>query len=100
MIAIEAKRNCVRVTERGEAAWSETASRRTGSGYEAQACWGERARKREAPIIKGTWSRSDDCAGKVKALTWGDLASGLKGPRCARRKNRRREVSRGRSSER
>jgi len=32
---IEANRNCGRATDRGEEAGSETAGRRTGSGYEA-----------------------------------------------------------------
>ena len=36
-MAIEVKRNCVRVTERGEEACSEAASERTEIGYEAEA---------------------------------------------------------------
>src|SRR6266542_6698747 len=34
-IATEANRNCGRATDRGKEAGSETAGRRTGSGYEA-----------------------------------------------------------------
>ncbi len=36
IIESEAKRNCVRATERGEEAWSEAMGRRTGTGCEAQ----------------------------------------------------------------
>jgi hypothetical protein len=50
--ASEAKRNCVRVTERGEEAWSETVSRGTRTGYEALP---SRASGRE--IAKLLWSR-------------------------------------------
>ena len=55
---------------------------------------GERARDREALVIKAKWRRSGDCAVKVCVLTWGDLALWLKG----RRRVAEREVSRGRSS--
>jgi len=33
--ANEAQRNCVRATERGDEAWSESVNRWTGTGYEA-----------------------------------------------------------------
>ena len=55
---------------------------------------GERARDREALVIKAKWRRSGGCAVKECVLTWGDLALWLKG----RRGNTEREVSRGRSS--
>ena len=55
---------------------------------------GERARCREALVVKATWSKSGGCAVKESVLTWGDLASCLKG----RRREAEREVSRGRSS--
>ena len=55
---------------------------------------GERARKREALVVKARWRRCGGCAGKDRVLTWGDLASCLKG----RRACPEREVSRGRSS--
>jgi hypothetical protein len=55
---------------------------------------GERARSREALVIKAKWRKSGGCAAKECVLTWGDLASCLKG----RRRKAEREVSRGRSS--
>src|SRR5262245_55095186 len=54
----------------------------------------ERARKREILATKGDGRRSGDSAAKATTLTWGDLASRLKG----RRRKAEREVSRGRSS--
>jgi len=55
---------------------------------------GERANDREALATKGRQRKSGGWAGKVRALTWGDLALGLKG----RRREAEREVSRGYSS--
>ena len=43
---------------------------------------GERARNREALVIKAKRRRSGGCAVKECVLTWGDLASCLKGRRC------------------
>jgi hypothetical protein len=40
---------------------------------------GERARSREALVIKATWRKSGGGAAKECVLTWGDLASCLKG---------------------
>jgi hypothetical protein len=34
---------------------------------------GERARNREALVVKARWCRSGGCAGKECGLTWGDL---------------------------
>jgi hypothetical protein len=42
---------------------------------------GERANDREALVIKAKWRRSGGCAVKECVLTWGDLASWLKGRR-------------------
>ena len=42
---------------------------------------GELASTSEAPVTKGTLRKSGGRAEKVSVLTWGDLASGLKGPR-------------------
>ena len=55
---------------------------------------GERAHNREALVIKAKRRRSGGCAVKECVLTWGDLASCLKGRRC----KPEREVSRGHSS--
>src|SRR6266704_2623937 len=92
--ANEAKCNCVRVTERGKEAWSETAGRWTRIGYEAMPI-----RASGQYTAKPLWSRvrrrkSGGGAGKDRVLTWGDLALRLKG----RRGDTGREVSKGRSS--
>jgi hypothetical protein len=50
---------------------------------------GERAKNREALVVKAKRRRSGGCAGKECVLTWGDLASCLKG----RRKKNRSEKS-------
>ena len=55
---------------------------------------GERAKFREALVIKARWRKSGGCAAKECVLTRGDLASWLKG----RRRKAEREVSRGHSS--
>lgn len=55
---------------------------------------GERARFREALVIKAKWRKSGGCAEKECVLTRGDLAPWLKG----RRGDTEREVSKGRSS--
>ena len=55
---------------------------------------GERARNREALVIKAERRKSGGCAVKECVLTWGDLALCLKG----RRGDTEREVSRGHSS--
>ena len=57
---------------------------------------GERAEYREALVIKAKWRKSGGCAVKECVLTWGYLASWLKG----RRRKSEREVSRGHSSRR
>ena len=51
---------------------------------------GERARSREALVIKAKWRKSGGCAAKECVLNWGDLKG--------RRRKAEREVSRGRSS--
>ena len=43
---------------------------------------GERARDREALVTKDRRRKSGGRAVKECVLTWGDLASSLKGPRC------------------
>ena len=92
--ANEVKRNCVRVTERGEEAWIVICEPMDKNRIEGAAEQGERARDREALVIKAKWRKSGGCAEKECVLTWGDLASRLKG----RRMKPEQEVSRGRSS--
>ena len=92
--ANEAKRNCMRVPECGKEARSETASRWTRTGYEAVP-----SRASRPMTAKLLWSRlrrrkSGGCAVKDRVLTWGDLASRLKG----RRGDTERGVSSGHSS--
>ena len=55
---------------------------------------GEQAPFCEAAMDKGLWRISGGCAEKVSVLTWGDLASCLKGRRVH---DAEREVSRGHS---
>ena len=58
---------------------------------------GERAENREALATKAKRGRSGGCAGKAMSLTWGDLASCLKGQRPSK-DDAEREVSSGRST--
>jgi hypothetical protein len=73
-MTIEAKRNCGRATNRGEEARSESTCRCTRTGYEAQPSQGERARDREALMIKTEWRKSGGGVEKDGVLTWGGLA--------------------------
>ena len=94
--ANEAKRNCMRVTECGKEAWSINCEPMNKNRIEGATKQGERAMNRKALVIKAKWRKSGGCAVKEYVLTWGDLASCLKG----RLGNLEREVSRGRSSQR
>jgi hypothetical protein len=77
----EAKRNCGRATGRGEEAWSEGVGLMNKKRIRGADGRGERANDREAPMANARRRRSDSRASKVDALTWGDLASCLKGQR-------------------
>jgi hypothetical protein len=77
----EAKRNCGRVTDRGEEAWSEEVGPMNKNRIRGVVERCERANDREAPMAKVRRRRSGGRASKVDALTWGDLASCLKGQR-------------------
>ncbi len=100
----EVKRNCMRVTGCGKEAWSINCELMNKNWIEGAAEQGERARNREALVIKAKWRptgisfghKSGGCAVKECVLTRGDLALCLKG----RRGDTEREVSRGRSSRR
>ncbi len=48
---------------------------------EGAAKQGERAKNREALVIKARWRKCGGCAAKECVLTWGDLALRLKGRR-------------------
>lgn len=80
--ANEVKRNCVRATERGKEAWIVICEPMDKNRIEGAAEQGERAHNREALVIKAKWRKSGGCAEKECVLTWGDLASCLKGRRC------------------
>ena len=80
--ANEAKRNCGRVTNRGKEAWSVNREPMNKNRIGGAAEQGERARSREALVIKAKWRKSGGCAAKECVLTWGDLALCLKGRRC------------------
>ena len=77
----EAKRNCGRATDRGEEAWSEDDGLMNKNRIPGADEQGERANGREALVAKARRRRSGSRASKVDALTWGDLASCLKGQR-------------------
>ncbi len=79
--ASEAKRNCARVTERGKEAWSISCEPMNKNRIEGSAEQGERARNREALVIKARWRKFGGCAVKECVLTRGDLALRLKGRR-------------------
>ncbi|MPV59434.1 hypothetical protein CFB46_20550 [Burkholderia sp. HI2761] len=79
--ANEVKRNCVRATERGEEAWSVNREPMNKNCIEGAAEQGERARNREALVIKAKQCRCGGCAMKECVLTWGGLASCLNGQR-------------------
>ena len=77
----EAKPNCVRATERGEEAWSVSCEPMNKNRIEGVAEQGERAKDREALVIKAKQRRSGGCAAKECVLTRGDLVVWLKGRR-------------------
>jgi hypothetical protein len=77
----EAKRNCGRATDRGEEAQSEEIGPMNKNRISGDVEQGERANDREALMAKARWRRSGGRVSKVDALTWGDLASCLKGQR-------------------
>jgi hypothetical protein len=81
----EAKRNCGRGTNRGEEARSEEIGPMNKNRIRGVVERGERANDREAPMAKARWRRSGGRVSKVDVLTWGDLASDLKGSRRQRR---------------
>ena len=80
----EAKRNCTRVTECGDEAWSVNRELMNKNRIEGGAEQGEWATNHEALVIKARWRRCGGCAMKVCAITWGDLALRLKGRRHCR----------------
>jgi hypothetical protein len=82
--ANEVKRNCIRATECGKEAWSINCEPMDKNRIEGAAKQGERARNRKALVIKARRRKSGGCAMKECALTWGDLASCLKGRRPCR----------------
>jgi len=90
----EVKRNCGRVTDRGEEAWSINREPMNKNRIEGAAEQGERARSREALVAKAKRRKPGGCAVKECVLTRGDLALCLKG----RRGDTEREVSRGHNS--
>ena len=79
VIASEAKRNCMRVTECGKEAWNVNCEPMNKNRIEGAAKQGERAMNRKALVTKAKRRRCGGCAMKVCVLTWGDLALRLKG---------------------
>jgi hypothetical protein len=72
--ANEVKRNCGRVTDRGEEAWSVNREPMNKNRIEGAAEQGERARSREALVAKARRRKSGGCAVKECVLPRGDLA--------------------------
>jgi hypothetical protein len=64
----------MRVTECGKEAWSISCEPMDKNRIEGAAKQGERARNREARVIKARWRRFGGCAVKESVLTWGYLA--------------------------
>ena len=81
----EAKRNCGRATDRGEEAPSEDIGLMNKKRIPGIVERGERANDREAPMANARRCRSAGRVSKVGVLTWGDLASRLKGRRWKQR---------------
>ena len=75
----EVKRNCRRATACGKEAWSVNREPMNKNRIEGAAEQGKRAKNREALVIKARWRRCGGCAVKECVLTWGALASILKG---------------------
>jgi hypothetical protein len=75
------KRNCMRATECGKEARNINREPMNKNHIGGAAEQGERAVNRKALVIKARRCRCDGCAMKVCVLTWGDLASLLKGRR-------------------
>jgi hypothetical protein len=82
----EAKRNCGRATDRGEEAQSEEIGPMNKNRIRGVVARGERANDREAPMANARRRRSGGRVSKVDVLTWGDLASDLKGSRSSERR--------------
>ena len=82
----EAKRNCGRVTNRGEEARSEEIGPMNKNRIRGASERDERANDREVSMAKARWRRSGGRVSKVDALTWGDLALDLKGSRVSTRR--------------
>ncbi|TKC86661.1 hypothetical protein FAZ69_18550 [Trinickia terrae] len=80
-MANEAKRNCMRATGCGEEAWSVNREPMDKNRIEGAAEQGERATNHEALVTRAKRRKCGGCAMKECVLTWGDLASCLKGRR-------------------
>ena len=94
---LERPARCRAVRPELKEAVSESASRRTETGYKAQPTGASGPVTAKLPRPKVRLRRSGDCAVKVESLTWGDLALCLKRRRV--HEGPEREVSRGRSSQ-
>lgn len=80
----EAKRNCGRVTDRGEEAWSKDVGPMNKNRIEASRRQGEQARNCEALVANVERRISGGRASTVDVLIWGDLASRPNGRRVLR----------------
>jgi hypothetical protein len=82
-----AKRKGGSASDRLKEARSETCEPTNRNRIRGGVSRGKRPTFREAPVTKGGRRRSGGCAGKAEVLIWGDLALGLKGPRCGSRRS-------------
>jgi hypothetical protein len=64
----------MRVTECGKEAWSINCEPMNKNRIEGAAEQGDRAKNREALVIKAKWRRFGGCAVKECVLSWGYLA--------------------------
>ena len=71
--------------QEGDRLWEGSVERNCEPMYtnriEGAAEQGERAENRKAFVVEAKWRKSGGCAVKECVLTWGDLASCLKGRR-------------------
>ncbi|NUX57078.1 hypothetical protein FSB65_27355 [Paraburkholderia sp. JPY418] len=79
VIAYEVKRNCMKATGCGEKAWSVIPEPMNKNHIDGAVEQGEWASNHKALVTKAERRRYGGCAMKECVLTWGDLASCLKG---------------------
>ena len=87
------KRHCARVTERGEEAWNETASRGTRSAYEAVRSGTERGEQSAEAIVAGQQLARAGQPGEVRSLWPGEGPNGWESRTTVSLEGTRRQMS-------